>query len=465
MIKPTQETEPHIRAWALGIFRQFPNSKDTAETLADYVLTLLYHEERDTDLKSFFRESLEEFLESDTDAILNVMIPGLVEGVYMPGHREDNQPQQKRVQQRDEGTGLSLGNADWNSQPGGNISTDDANPVGNRETSEWDGTTKPTVTQQTIGRTVASHQGGERGVDRARSRSPGYRHEGNRQRSRSPHHSGGHQQRRKDGTRGDYSARSRLGPRPYYGQQYQQGGMEFRHSQPMAGMGFNNPAARPFGALNAANPFSGGHLRQSESESPEIRTEESNKEIILSNIPQDYLDEDRIRDFFSKFGKVRTVRVYPETQKAMVAFFDPDEAKSAYNTSEPIFGNRFVAMHWRRRPGTQALSSLTPTRESPHDGSQQLQQQQQQVQKPMMPFPGGFYPARPYPAFYQQQPQPPMQFVWPPQRQFVPNPRPPHSVVASSGMESRRKRREELLGKLNGYIEEQKTMIKKAEDP
>ncbi|KAK4177006.1 hypothetical protein QBC36DRAFT_372728 [Triangularia setosa] len=68
--------------------------------------------------------------------------------------------------------------------------------------------------------------------------------------------------------------------------------------------------------------------------------------IVVESIPEENFDEDQVRDFFSQFGNVLEVKMYPYKRLAVVKFDTWEAANAAYKSPKVIFENRFVKVFW-----------------------------------------------------------------------------------------------------------------------
>jgi hypothetical protein len=72
----------------------------------------------------------------------------------------------------------------------------------------------------------------------------------------------------------------------------------------------------------------------------------SNTTIVVEQIPEDKFDDQRVRDFFSEFGKILDIQMQAYKRLAIVKFDDHFAAKSAYDSPKVVFDNRFVKVYW-----------------------------------------------------------------------------------------------------------------------
>ncbi|KAM3449037.1 hypothetical protein MY3296_007235 [Beauveria thailandica] len=72
----------------------------------------------------------------------------------------------------------------------------------------------------------------------------------------------------------------------------------------------------------------------------------SKSTIVVENIPEEFLSEERVRDFFTQFGNIQQVTMQPHKHLAIVKYNSWDEASAAYKSPKVIFNNRFVKVFW-----------------------------------------------------------------------------------------------------------------------
>ncbi|KAF3203581.1 hypothetical protein TWF192_008383 [Orbilia oligospora] len=75
------------------------------------------------------------------------------------------------------------------------------------------------------------------------------------------------------------------------------------------------------------------------------------KTLVVESIPDDKLDEQAIRGYFTAFGPIDSVEVKAENKLAIVKFENQEDAKKAHSSPEPIFNNRFVKVYWMKGEG------------------------------------------------------------------------------------------------------------------
>lgn len=80
--------------------------------------------------------------------------------------------------------------------------------------------------------------------------------------------------------------------------------------------------------------------------------DKSNTTLVIENIPDENLSDAEIRNFFSEFGTVTTVKIMADRRLALVTYTDWDAAQRAYKSPKVIFDNRFVKVYWYKGEGS-----------------------------------------------------------------------------------------------------------------
>ncbi|ORX43763.1 hypothetical protein BCR36DRAFT_140217 [Piromyces finnis] len=90
------------------------------------------------------------------------------------------------------------------------------------------------------------------------------------------------------------------------------------------------------------------------------RHRQSAKQSILNieNIPPEYFAIDKINNYFKKFGTILNINLSPRHYKATIQFSQYNEANQAYNSPDPIFGNRFVKLYWAKTESEENDNSI-----------------------------------------------------------------------------------------------------------
>ncbi|KAL1923341.1 uncharacterized protein VTP21DRAFT_8321 [Calcarisporiella thermophila] len=70
--------------------------------------------------------------------------------------------------------------------------------------------------------------------------------------------------------------------------------------------------------------------------------------ISVENIPEEHCNTDSVHSFFQTFGTIRNVQIDSRSRRAIVRFETAEQARAAYASPEPIFGNRFVKVYRRK---------------------------------------------------------------------------------------------------------------------
>ncbi|KAK6507482.1 hypothetical protein TWF481_005913 [Arthrobotrys musiformis] len=91
------------------------------------------------------------------------------------------------------------------------------------------------------------------------------------------------------------------------------------------------------------------------------------KALVVESIPDDKLDEQSIRGYFTTFGTIESVEIKAEKKLAIVKFESQEDARKAHSSPEPIFNNRFVKVYWSKGEGD---GHQVPQHQQQGDGQQ-----------------------------------------------------------------------------------------------
>lgn len=78
------------------------------------------------------------------------------------------------------------------------------------------------------------------------------------------------------------------------------------------------------------------------------------KHLIIANLPNDKLEEQIIRAYFSRFGAIDNVSIDLTSRIAEIEFANPHSARKAWSSPVPIFDNRFIKVFFRKKDAEQA---------------------------------------------------------------------------------------------------------------
>jgi RNA recognition motif-containing protein len=86
-----------------------------------------------------------------------------------------------------------------------------------------------------------------------------------------------------------------------------------------------------------------------------------NTKLVVEQIPEEHLNEDAVRDYFTQFGNVAHVQIHTYKGLAVVEFEDRAAAEQAWHSPKAVFDNRFVKVFWYKpeRLGEQAYDDVT----------------------------------------------------------------------------------------------------------
>ncbi|KAL6237352.1 hypothetical protein BDW75DRAFT_86989 [Aspergillus navahoensis] len=127
--------------------------------------------------------------------------------------------------------------------------------------------------------------------------------------------------------------------------------------------GFNNRGRRS--EFSAAGP----------NDDPSVKT------IVVEQIPDEKLNEFKVREFFSQYGEITDLQLQPHRKLALITYADHATAKAAWSSPKVIFDNRFVKVYWHKpkvhdqRPGANGREASQPF------DAEEFQRQQEEAQK------------------------------------------------------------------------------------
>ncbi|KAI9890947.1 MAG: hypothetical protein M1814_003448 [Vezdaea aestivalis] len=68
--------------------------------------------------------------------------------------------------------------------------------------------------------------------------------------------------------------------------------------------------------------------------------------VVIENIPEESFKESKVQEFFGQFGTIDKVEMQAYKRLAVVYYQSNEMAKRAYNSPKVIFDNRFVKVYW-----------------------------------------------------------------------------------------------------------------------
>lgn len=74
----------------------------------------------------------------------------------------------------------------------------------------------------------------------------------------------------------------------------------------------------------------------------------SNTTLVIENVPAEHLDLIKVNEYFKKFGTITNISIDKPGSKALVSYSQPSEAKTAHESPDVIFDNRFVKVYFQR---------------------------------------------------------------------------------------------------------------------
>eukprot|EP01130_Rhizamoeba_saxonica_P017920 TRINITY_DN8819_c0_g4_i1.p1 TRINITY_DN8819_c0_g4~~TRINITY_DN8819_c0_g4_i1.p1 ORF type:complete len:581 (-),score=142.00 TRINITY_DN8819_c0_g4_i1:42-1784(-) len=92
-----------------------------------------------------------------------------------------------------------------------------------------------------------------------------------------------------------------------------------------------------------------------------VTNDEDSDTITLIKVPHSLNTVGNIDTYFSKFGYVESIKVLHKEKKAIIKFSSNEEATKAVNSTEAVFGNRFIKVFWTRDADLQRVDLTTET--------------------------------------------------------------------------------------------------------
>lgn len=127
---------------------------------------------------------------------------------------------------------------------------------------------------------------------------------------------------------------------------------QFFQQQPDGQGGFPGASGPPMG-MGGEGPSRGGFAGRGRGRgggAPGTFTNRSRSTttLVIENVPAEYLDLVKINDYFKRFGTITNIQIDQPSAKSLVSYSTPAEAKSAHESPEVIFGNRFVKVYFQK---------------------------------------------------------------------------------------------------------------------
>ena len=123
----------------------------------------------------------------------------------------------------------------------------------------------------------------------------------------------------------------------------------------------------------------GGRGRRSEFSAAGPNEDTSITTIVVEQIPEDKLDEDSVREFFTQYGEIVDLSLQPHRKLALITYDNHASAKRAWSSPKVIFDNRFVKVYWHKpkheRNGEQREA------EGPAFNQEEFEKQQEEAQR------------------------------------------------------------------------------------
>lgn len=81
----------------------------------------------------------------------------------------------------------------------------------------------------------------------------------------------------------------------------------------------------------------------------------ANRGLIIEKVPPEHLNKESVEQHFGRFGKLTEIKVNEHQGLIEIFFEGHDQAVEAHKCPEPIFGNRFVKVFWRKHENEPEL--------------------------------------------------------------------------------------------------------------
>ncbi|KAI5310010.1 hypothetical protein KEM55_001934, partial [Ascosphaera atra] len=101
--------------------------------------------------------------------------------------------------------------------------------------------------------------------------------------------------------------------------------------------------------------------------------------IVVEQIPEEKVNEESVRAFFSEFGNIEEVTLKPQRRLALVKYDTYASARQAWESPKVIFDNRFVKVYWYRPP--QEKEGTPKEEEKPQIDPAEVERQQAELQR------------------------------------------------------------------------------------
>lgn len=119
-------------------------------------------------------------------------------------------------------------------------------------------------------------------------------------------------------------------------------------NQGFQNQGFQQDQRQPFNKFNQnQNQFYRKNLSDIATTQPD--TEFTKKKLVVEKLPDDKFNETSLREYFSQFGNVVSIKLDNDQHLAELEYSTHNEARNAWSSPAPIFDNRFVKVYWRKK--------------------------------------------------------------------------------------------------------------------
>lgn len=84
----------------------------------------------------------------------------------------------------------------------------------------------------------------------------------------------------------------------------------------------------------------------------------SETRLVIDGIPPEFCSVAQVNEYFQRFGKIVSISVQPEQQRANLEYATKEESNAAYTSPDVIFGNRFVKVYRDQDPAAAAAAAV-----------------------------------------------------------------------------------------------------------
>lgn len=125
----------------------------------------------------------------------------------------------------------------------------------------------------------------------------------------------------------------------------------------------------------------GGRGRRSEFSAAGPNEDTSITTIVVEQIPEEKLNEESVREFFSQYGEIVDLSLQPHRKLALVTYDSHNSAKQAWSSPKVIFDNRFVKVYWHKPKTDGRGEGGNGAPEAPAFNQEEFERQQEEAQR------------------------------------------------------------------------------------